>query len=410
MATGSSCSYCTASPSFVQTGNLMDYQVDLSVRTAVGTSLAATRAYDSGLPIDGLLGVGWISGLATRVTHATYLFAAPSTYLNRATVLLPDGLRLLFSQNTDGTFSPPASRYDTLTKNGDGTFDLVIQRSRSSYHYAVDGRVLTFTDDNGNVLSFTYDGNGRLTQVADTFGSGRFLNVFYGANGRISTIQDSAGRQVNYAYDSNGLLTSVTDPAGRTTTYTYSATPTASLLSQAKDTSGRVVTSITNDSTSRVWKLAESGRNVTYTYAAGQPNRTFKGDDFLGYGNGWSYTYNGIGQVTDRQVQVAGVPAYHTDYWPDGSIQQTVDEVGVKTYYTYDAMGRVTSVTRDKDGSLAVRFDYAYDPSFPDKVVSVTPMNPATNQVNPDWQARRYDHYQTGSASPGSLFNVYRIK
>jgi RHS repeat-associated protein len=323
---------------------------------------------------------------------------------------LPDGLRLLFSQNTDGTFSPPAGRYDTLTKNGDGTFDLVIQRSRSSYHYAVDGRVLTFTDDNGNVLSFTYDGNGRLTQVADSSGSGRFLNVFYGANGRISTIQDSAGRQVNYAYDSNGLLTSVTDPAGRTTTYTYSTTPTASLLSQVKDTAGRVVTSTTYDSTSRVWKLAENGRNFTYTYGAGQPNRTFKGDDFLPYGSGWSYTYNGIGQVTDRQVQVGGVPAFHTDYWPDGSIQQTVDEVGVKTYYIYDAMGRVTSVTRDKDGPLAVRFDYTYDPGFPDKLVSVTPMSPATNQVNPDWQARRYDYYQAGSSSPGSLFHIYRVK
>jgi RHS repeat-associated protein len=409
MATGSGCSKCTASPSFVQSGNLMDYQVDLSVRTAVGTSLAATRAYDSGLPIDGLLGVGWISGLATRVTYSTYLFAAPSTYRNRATVLLPDGLRLLFSQNTDGTFSPPVGRYDTLTKNGDGTFDLVIQRSRSSYHYAVDGRVLTFTDDNGNVLSFTYDGNSRLTQVADSSGSGRFLNLFYGANGRISTIQDSAGRQVNYAYDSNGLLTSVTDPAGRTTTYTYSATPTASLLSQVKDTAGRVVTSVTYDSLSRVWKLAENGRNFTYTYAAGQPNRTFKGDDFLPYGSGWGYIYNGIGQVTDRQAEVGG-PVTHTDYWPDGSIQQTVDEVGVKTYYTYDSTGRVTSVTRDKDGPLALRFDYSYDPSFPAKVVSVNPMNPATNQLNTDWQAWRYDYYQAGSSAPGSLFHAYRVQ
>ena len=39
-----------------------------------------------------------------------------------------------------------------------------------------------------------------LQQVADASGSGRYFNIFWGADGRIGAIQDSAGRQVQYPY------------------------------------------------------------------------------------------------------------------------------------------------------------------------------------------------------------------
>ena len=94
----------------------------------------------------------------------------------------------------------------------------------------------------------------------------------------------------------------------------------------------------------------------------------------------------------------------------DGQVEQTIDEVGVKTFYTYDARGNVTSVTRDYQGPTAVRFDYSYDSSFPDNVTSIVPKNPATGLQDFDWQAWQYDYYQAGSASPGSLFHVNRVK
>ena len=70
----------------------------------------------------------------------------------------------------------------------------------------------------------------------------------------------------------------------------------------------------------------------------------------------------------------------------------TTDETGVRTTYTYDANGRVATVTRDATGTSPVRFEYAYDPAFPDKVTSVTPKNPATNAFDPNWQGWRYDY------------------
>ncbi len=53
-------------------------------------------------------------------------------------------------------------------------------------------------------------------------------------------------------------------------------------------------------------------------------------------------------------------------------------------------------------GPQAVRFDYAYDPNFTGKVISITPKNPATGAVDPDWQAWQYDYHQAGSACAGS--------
>ena len=113
------------------------------------------------------------------------------------------------------------------------------------------------------------------------------------------------------------------------------------------------------------------------------------------------------GQITNRTPPTApGSGTAHTDYNSDGSVAGTTDETGVRTTYGYDANGRVANVTRDATGAAPVRFDYTYDPSFPDKVVSVTPKNPTTNAFDPNWQGWKYDYF-SGS---GTLNHVYRLK
>src|SRR6185295_12772386 len=92
------------------------------------------------------------------------------------------------------------------------------------------------------------------------------------------------------------------------------------------------------------------------------------------------------------------------------TVQQSTDPVNVRTVYTYESDGRVASVLRGAGVSGMPRYDYSYDPNFPDKVVSVTPVNPATGTPDRSWQATQYDYYQAGSPSPGSLFHTYRVK
>jgi RHS repeat-associated protein len=399
------CKKCTASPGFVGTGAYEISAVDLSIPTN-GFPLEAGRRYSSHHSVDGPTGVGWSSSFHARIHYTTYLFAAPSTYQTAATVIMPDGVHYDFVDSGSGTFAPPEGRYDTLTRLIDGSFELVLQRSRSKMIFSSAGLLTSVVDDYGNTLTFTYDTSDRLERVADASGSGRFLDVFWGSNGRISTIQDNSGRTVQYTYDTNGMLTGVTNPAGQVTTYTYVTGRFARVLSRIQDHWGRTISDITWDVQGRVKTYSENGETFTYSYAHGSvETQTAKTDSV---GNQWRYPFTADGLISERHPPTG--TASSTTYYADGSVQLSTDEVGVKTFYTYTGQGRVASVTKDYQGTSAVRFDYTYDTNFPEKVTSVLPKDPSTGAYDGNWQGWVYDYYAPGSTAPGALHHVYRVR
>jgi YD repeat-containing protein len=402
---------CTASPCFVKNGNFVNSAADLMIPTS-GLPLKVSRSYDSSRPVDGPVGIGWTMNLPTRLFYAASAQPTPGVFRREADVTMPDGSRYRFNENPDGaTFTPPSGRYETLVKNPDGSFDLTPQKTRQRYHFSATGALQSMSDDSGNTLNLTYDGNDRLQQVVDASGSGRYLNIYYGGDGRVSTVQDSGGRQVQYSYDADGLLTSVVDPAGRVTNYTYATTGTGSLLSGITDANGGSLTQVLYSPSCHVDSLTSGGQTNKYQFS---PAQTTKQPQGTGLDDRWLFTFTPDGLITSR-TRLFGLfattgPTQLTDYTPDGLVQQQTDELGIKTFYTYDARGNVASVARDSEGAQAVRIDYAYDPAFPDKVVSMTPTNPVTGVADPDWQAWRYDYYPVGSPSPGSLFHSYRVR
>jgi len=352
------------------------------------------------------------------------------TYSYQATVRLPDGTLLSFTENSDHrTYSFPPTRYDVLVKNS-GAWDLTIQRSRTVYHFSATGALLTVIDDYGNLQSWTYDGSGRPTRVTDVT-SGRYLSFFYGGDGRISSIQDSASRSVSYHYDGTGLLTSVTDAAGRITSYSYSQPPPpvrfTPNLAQIRDNWNRVITAITYDASDRTTSYTEEGEKYTYTYHAGveidATPVTLKTSTQMCDSQPcqWTFTYGAFGFVTQEHTpDFSGHYAIqkYTVYNTDGSVQQTQEEgtpsaPGVITAYAYlPTGGYVRSVTRDYRGpnTGVVRFDYTYDTNFPMRVTAITPKNPSSGAVDPTWQAWKYDYYQAGSNAPSALYHVYRVE
>jgi RHS repeat-associated protein len=400
-----SCSLCTGSPCYVSSGSYTSFAADLQLPTS-GFPLAISRTYESARPIDGILGLGWTLNLSARLQYTTYLYAAPSTYSKEADIVLPTGKRYRFTENTDGSFAPPSDRYDTLVKNGDASFDLTIADSSTKYHFSSTGALQSIADAFGNTLTLTYDGNGRLQRIADSAGSGRYLDIYYGGDGRISSIQDNTARQVLFSYGANGTLTSVTDPAGRTVNYTYTTVRFAPLLTRISDNWGRVITDVTYDVQGRTSTYTENGETYTYTY--NYNGRTDQSSKVDSAGNRWVYTYSPSGPITQRDFP--GGASQQVAYNSDNSIQMVTDEVGVKTYYAYTGQGRVASITKDYQGPLAVRFDYTYDANFPSKVTSVLPKNPSTGAYDTTWQGWKYDYYQTGSAAPGSLWHVLRVR
>ncbi len=294
------CNQCTGSPCYVASGVYETRVTDLELPTP-GFPLVASRTYQSSHAIDGPTGYGWTSNLATHLFYTTYLFAAPSTYQREADITMPQGTRLRFVDNGNGTFTPPANRYDTLVMNGDGTWDLTLMWSLSVLHFNADGSLASQRDDYGNTLSYSYDGNGRLQQVTDASGSGRFFNVFWGADGRISSVLDSAGRQIGYSYDARGVMTSESDPLARLTHYTYAQGRFVPLLAAITDNWNRVVSTITYDAADRTQSYTENGETYTYTYKyQGDPTETAKVDSL---GNTWVFRYGPTGPISDTIPQ-----------------------------------------------------------------------------------------------------------
>ena len=410
------CLFGSGSPCILKTGNYLASAPGLSLATN-GLSIDISLGYQSAQSFDGATGVGWSSSIVVHLTYAVYLFAAPSTYQNLATVVMPDGTRLRFVQDPGtGIFTPPSGRFDALVRNADGSFDMTLQRSRVLYHFDSQGSLTTMTAENGVVTLFTYDVNGRVQHVADQSGSGRYVDVFWGADGRMSGARDSAGRQVQYFYDASGALTSVIDPAGRTTTYVYEAGKYAPRLKQIADNWNRVITDVTYDTQGRVKTYTEDGETYTYVYGylaayPYMPNNVKKTDTM---GNSWLSQYDPDGLILSVQTTS---PVLTRSFNPDGTLSQETRNSGSlanATAYTYLPDGRLLTVSNfyplnpnDPNGYL--RRDYAYDPNFPNAVTSITPMNTATNLRDPNWQGWRYDYYQAGSSSPGSRFHVYRV-
>jgi RHS repeat-associated protein len=390
------CSNCTGSPCFVRTGVYTAAETDLTVPTA-GLPLAVGRTYLSSPRPDGVLRGGWTSSTEARLTWSEEAGRV------RARVLMPDGEEATYALDpVTKTWTPPAGRHDTLVKNANGTFDLLLERGAGAFlHFGADGLLSSVCDENGNVQTREHDAAGLLTRVSDD--SGRFIDLTWTA-GKLTSVTDSGGRTVTYEYDGQDRLHRVVDPAGRVRRYEYvPGRYSHSLLSKVTDGWGRTLNAITWDTEDRTSSYTEGGETYAYSYL--DTTHSVKTDS---QGHQKFFTFDaGSGLITDTSGP--GGEATSTTYDANGHPLLATDPAGIASQYAYDGKGRVLSATRDSQGSSAVRFDYGYDPDFPDRVVSVTPKDPATNARNPNWQGWTYEYHPNGSTRPGSLKTVYRV-
>ena len=397
------CNSCTGSPNYVASGTYTTSATDLVVPTS-GPTIAISRNYLSTPGPDGVVGPGWTSSLDARVYLAPYL-SGGIRLGTEANVVLPSGLRYKFRLNpVTGHFDSLPGRRDDLVRNADGTFDLFLERgSGAVYRFDKHGLLVSETDEYGNVVAWERDAQGRVSRIADSSGTGRWLAVGWTSGGKVHTLTDSASRTVIYDYDAQGRLAGVTDPAGRRTQHDYRrGRDSTALLTRVSDPWGRALTDVSYDSVDRTASYTEQGTSYTYTYA--DSTHSSKADDA---GRTTSFTFDpASGVITTR---TSADDAFSKVVDSEGRPVHVADAEGVVTEYSYDDEGHVLTVTRNAGQTGTVRYDYAYDPTFPDKVASVTPKSPATNALDPAWQGWRYEYHPTGSTRPGGLKTVYRV-
>ncbi len=362
-------------PVNVTTGNVYDVQEDLNI-PGRGLPLRFVRSYNSQDTINRSLGYGW--------THS-YNASLTENGDGSVTELAPDGKRLTFTKNADGSYAAPKGVFDTLTKNADGTYTLR-KKDGIEWRFSADGRLASITDPNSNSLSFSYDASARLQKITDS--AGRDTLLTYDGSDRIETITDPAGRVVRYGYLPTGDLASVTDPAGNVTRYEYDADHNLKKTTNPGDPfgSGNSGDSITfgYDAQDRAISTEASGGNykMTLDYRPAE-NKTLVTDS---KGNTSEFYYDSDEQVT-RIVDPYGKAISYT-WYPNGNKKSETDQLGNTTTYEYDPTGNLTKVIEPKPTAAATQnptTTLTYQSAF-NRLKSVT--DPEGGLTSYDYDAR----------------------
>jgi len=397
------CSCCSRSPCYVGQGTYVNEFFDLAVKTA-SFPLQAGRRYVSSRLVDGPVGVGWTSSLTPRLYYATYLFTAPATYSYEAHVMLPDGVVYKYTSTGGSNFTPPGGRTDQLVRNGDGSWDLTVGSATVVLHFDNTGAAETLTDENGNQIGYVYDQQGKLQKIEDRSGSGRYLELVWGGDGRIASVTartaspTSPTKTVQYTYNSDGALATVTDPAGHATTYTYTTGRFAPLLQSVRDHWNRQLTSLTFDSLERLTGYTDGdpawgGESFTYAYFSGLTMKTSSTGSESYY-----YTTNGF-PSNIAITRDTGTGRVLSD-----------SRTGYPKNYTYDAQGRLT-VEQVFTGSTWVWFKYSYDATWPDRLSAIEAYNnSALTLRNLDYQASYYIYYGPAETGKGQLKRIELLR
>jgi RHS repeat-associated protein len=342
-----------ATGNYTQEETLVDFADDWSPRIAM--------TYNSMDDRPGPFGIGWSSLLSESVTEQTN---------GDALVSWPDGSTTLYANDNDDFTAPPGT---TARLDHTNTGWTVTRQDASTENFDNAGRISTFADGAGRIVTVTRNGAGKatgltgaagrtitLTWTGDTItgittSDARTASLTYDTAGHLTSTTDAAGAVRAFAYDAHGFLSQVTD-ADDATTVTNRYDDDGRVLEQARpglptevftyDLENGVTDILHADGTQQMrYEFDEQGRLVTTTAADGTTS-TQEFDE-----NGYP----------TRLVDRSGAVTEKT-FTPTGLLS-SVTANAATTQFTYDALGRTLTVT-DPAGKVTA-YVYANDSRIP---------------------------------------------
>jgi RHS repeat-associated protein len=205
-----------------QVGNFSTVAVDAPV-TTIGPDLTVVRTYNSLDPRrDSAFGAGWTTRYDTRVVP-------DNDGSGNVVVAYPDGQKVRFGKNPDGTYAAPPGRVEALTFDSSTSTWKLADKAGATYQFAGTGRLTRIADASGRAVVLGYDtSTGRLARAqvsnSQTNTAGRSLRFTWtGAHVTSVTTDPVGGTALTWSYTFSGdLLTKVCAPGSLCTTYTYS--------------------------------------------------------------------------------------------------------------------------------------------------------------------------------------------
>jgi RHS repeat-associated protein len=304
------------------------------------------------------------------------------------------------------------TRQTIYTYNDQGFLDSITdpENHTTSYSYDAVGRVTGVDRPDGSSIGFAYDANGNMTVLTnpDNVDHAFTYNKVNRADGNLTPISGS----YSYVYDTERRLTQTLFPSGRQINNIY----TDSQLTQIQTPEGDI--GITYGCGGYMDTMSAHGESMAYTYdgnlltsatysgTLNQPlSYTYNDDfdvilfDYAGGTQSYSYdldglltgvggytitrnaqnglpeavsgaglnidrTFNGYGELASQSVSVNSQPvvAWTLTRDDNGRITDKTETVEGQTnhyVYTYDAVGRLLTVS--KDGGLVEEYGYDID-------------------------------------------------
>lgn len=309
--------------------------------------------------------LGRIDCTTTRMNPATFS-SPPATACTAATA---------------GTFGP-----DRITQNGyDAAGQLTstvsglgVEPITESATYSANGQPLTLTDGKGNVSTIEYDGFDRPVKMRypNATGSGSSTTdqeqYTYDAASNVTTYRNRAGELSGFQYDA---LNRTIGQGGSTIadrTFTYD---NLGRLTGAAMSSGGSSFSRSWDALGRVTSETQNplGKTVAYQHdLAGRRTRLTWPDGFF-----VNYDYNVGGDLT--AIRENGATDWQLTSWAYDNLGRRTAQVranGASTAWSYDAAGRLASLSHDLPGTANdLGLTFAFNPAG--QIVSRTMSNTA---------------------------------
>ncbi len=256
-------------------------------------------------------------------------------------------------------------------------------------------RLETLTDRNGNTTTVAYDpaNPGRITQVTDA--AGRSITFTYGLGNQLATsVQDATGAIANYTYNLTKLER--VDHVGDASVldYVYDA---SSRVFEVRDAGNVLVEKFTYDTSSRatISELANSVDKITINYAptaqecppsgASCTKLTRKANSGLDVSTFYRYgeisARRFIYKITGPGCSSCGGGSSDQDFSYDaqGNRVTSTDANGNTTTYTYDSMGNVLSRSIQVGGAT-LTWSWTYN-SFGQVLTATDPLLKTTTNV-----------------------------
>ena len=235
----------------------------------------------------------------------------------------------------------------------------------SSYTYDASGNQLTATDPNGVTTTSSYNPVGLVATTTYSGSAAHSVSYGYDADGNVTATTDGTGSS-SYSYDPFDELTSATNGAGRTVGYGYNADGATSSITYPLPAGA-------------TWAASDS---VSYGYdQAGYPtsvtdfngNKITIGNTADGLANSevlaatgdtlaTTYDNTGVASEIDLKNAASTLLSFSYSDAPSGAILSETDTPSspqTPASYTYDQLGRVTSMTPGSGSPHNYAFDAA---------------------------------------------------